>query len=59
MVSRTRFAFGDLSGWSLTEDGRRGNEAQLADELHSVAARTRIHWLHDRFLPHNATVAAA
>ena len=52
-------SFGDLSGWSLTEDGRRVNEAQLRDELDGITKREEIVRLHDAFLPHNATVTAA
>ena len=55
----TSSSFGDLSGWSLTEDGRRVNQDQLRDELDGIAKREEIARLHDAFLPHNATVTAA
>ena len=52
-------AFGDLAGWSLTETGRRANEAQLAEELDTTASRASVGVVHERFLPLNATVSAA
>ena len=55
----THSAFGDLAGWSLTEAGRRVNEAQLADELDSTASRESVAEVHERFLPLNAAVSAA
>ena len=55
----THSAFGGLAGWSLTEDGRRVNEAQLAEELDTTASRDRVGEVHERFLPLNAIVSAA
>ncbi len=55
----THSAFGDLAGWSLTEAGRRANEAQLAEELDTTASRESVAEVHERFLPLNATVSAA
>lgn len=52
-------SFGDLAGWSLTEAGRRANEAQLKEELDDIAGRQQIALVHDRFVPVNATVSAA
>jgi hypothetical protein len=50
-VSRSSFA--DLAGWSLTETGRRRNEAQLHDELDRVGAHRSVATVHERFLPLN------
>ncbi|WP_155371053.1 hypothetical protein [Catellatospora vulcania] len=50
----TRVAFAGLTGWSLTEAGRRHNESQLRDELDGVAARDAVTAVHDDFLPLNA-----
>ena len=52
-------SFGDLAGWSLTEAGRRANEAQLLEELDTTANRGTVAEVHERFLPLNATVSAA
>ncbi|WP_426513905.1 transcriptional regulator [Dactylosporangium sp. McL0621] len=54
-----RSAFAGLSGWSLTERGRRHNEAQLRDELDRAGARAAVTAVHDRFVPLNARAAAA
>jgi hypothetical protein len=51
-VSRSSFA--DLTGWSLSEAGRRHNEAQLGDELDRAGARADVTAVHERFLPLNA-----
>lgn len=50
----TRAAFADLTGWSLTEAGRRHNEAQLSDELDRTGARAGVTAAHEEFLPLNA-----
>ena len=55
----TRSAFADLVGWSLSEAGRRRNEAQLRDELDLVDARDRVAALHDEFLPFNTRATEA
>lgn len=52
-------SFADVSGWSLTEAGRRANEAQLRQELDEVGGRAHVAEIHERFLPLNATVSAA
>lgn len=50
----SRSSFADLTGWSLTETGRRRNEAQLRDELDRAGAHGTVATVHDRFLPLNA-----
>lgn len=55
----TRSAFADLRGWSLTERGRRHNEAQLREELDGAGARGAVDAVHDRFGPLNARANAA
>ncbi|WP_433605086.1 transcriptional regulator [Dactylosporangium sp. CA-139114] len=55
----SRSAFAGLSGWSLTERGRRHNEAQLRDELDGAGARDAVGDVHDRFVPLNAHANAA
>jgi hypothetical protein len=50
-VSRTSFA--DLAGWSLTDTGRRRNEAQLRDEVDRTGTHATIATIHERFLPIN------
>ena len=52
-------AFAGVSGWSLTEEGRRVNEVQLRQELDDTGGRPQVAEVHERFLPHNATVSAA
>jgi hypothetical protein len=52
-----RSSFADLTGWSLTEAGRRHNEARLAEELDRVGARDAVEAVHDTFLPLNARAA--
>jgi hypothetical protein len=55
----TRAAFADLAGWSLTELGRRHNEAQLRAELDEAGARGTVAAVHDRFVPLNARACEA
>lgn len=55
----TRASFADLTGWSLTEAGRRHNEIGLRDELDAVGAREMIAAIHDDFLPLNAQATQA
>ncbi|MEV4410421.1 transcriptional regulator [Catellatospora sp. NPDC049609] len=55
----TRSAFADLTGWSLTEAGRRQNEARLREELDRVGARAAVVAVHDAFLPLNTQAAHA
>jgi hypothetical protein len=45
----SRSSFGDVAGWSLTEAGRRHNEAQLRDELENAGARATVATVHKRF----------
>ncbi|MFB9447110.1 hypothetical protein [Dactylosporangium vinaceum] len=52
LVSRSAFA--DLTGWSLTERGRKHNEALLRAELDSTGARSVVAAVHERFVPLNA-----
>lgn len=52
-------SFAGVSGWSLSEAGRRVNEAQLSEEVDATGGRAQIAQVHERFLPHNATVSAA
>jgi hypothetical protein len=49
----TRSSFADLTAWSLTEAGRRHNEAQLRDELDRAGARDAVDAAHEAFLPLN------
>ncbi len=51
--------FGGAAGWSLTEAGRRHNEALLAAELDGLGARARVLDVHRRFLPLNARLQDA
>jgi hypothetical protein len=53
----TTSTFDDLTGWSLTEAGRRENERQLDEELDRVDARGAVTTAHDDFLPLNSAVA--
>lgn len=46
-------SFGDTSGWSLTEAGRRENERRLSLELDAAGARERVGDIHRRFVPLN------
>jgi len=55
----SRYAFADLSGWSLTEAGRRHNELQLRTELDRAAARDEVSAVHAAFLPLNAEAVQA
>ncbi|WP_432994474.1 transcriptional regulator [Dactylosporangium sp. CA-233914] len=50
----SRACFAGLDGWSLTDAGRRHNEAQLRDELDRAGARGTVDAVHDRFRPLNA-----
>ncbi len=49
--------FAGLAGWSLTEAGRRRNEAMLREELDRLGARAEVERVHDDFLPLNAEAA--
>ncbi len=53
----TRSTFTDLTGWSLTEAGRRENERQLEEELDRADARGTVTAVHEDFLPLNSRVA--
>jgi hypothetical protein len=55
----SRSEFDGTRGWSLTEAGRRANEAALARELDEVGARSDVEQVHDDFLPVNALLADA
>jgi hypothetical protein len=46
----TRVEFADLSGWSLTEAGRREGERRLAEELERTGARAAVDAVHDTFV---------
>ncbi|MFD0599105.1 transcriptional regulator [Catellatospora coxensis] len=50
----TRASFAGLTGWSLTEAGRRRNEAELREELDAHDARDAVAAMHDDFLPLNS-----
>lgn len=50
----TRSSFAGVSGWSLTEAGRRQNETQLSAELDEAGVRDLVEKAHDEFLPLNA-----
>jgi hypothetical protein len=52
-------AFAGTGGWSLTDAGRRADEAALAQELDDTAARVTVQQVHDDFLPLNARLATA
>lgn len=56
-VSRVEFA--DLSGWALTERGRREDERRLAAELDAAGTRARVEEAHHRFEALNARVVEA
>ena len=53
----TTSTFADLTGWSLTEAGRRENERRLEEELDRADARGSVTAVHDEFLPLNSAVA--
>lgn len=55
----TRASFADLTGWSLTEAGRRRNETGLREELDRVGARDSVTAVHDDFLPLNGQATQA
>jgi hypothetical protein len=55
----TRSTFADLTGWSLSEAGRRRNEAQLHDELDRADARADIGGVHEAFRPLNVEAVTA
>jgi hypothetical protein len=55
----TRSTFTDLTGWSLTEAGRRENERQLEEELDRADARGTVTAVHEDFLPLNSRVASS
>ncbi|MER7003212.1 transcriptional regulator [Dactylosporangium sp. NPDC000555] len=50
----SRSSFADLTGWSLTGNGYRRNEAQLRDELDRAGAHGTVAAVHERFLPLNS-----
>lgn len=50
---------GDTTQWSLTDEGRAANEAQLAAELDEAGARQVAHRLHGQFGAHDAVVTQA
>lgn len=49
----TRSTFAGLAGWSLSEAGRRHNQADLRDELDLAGARNDVRAVHEAFLPLN------
>jgi hypothetical protein len=55
----SRHSFADLTGWSLTEAGRRHDESLLRAELDQVAARDEVGAVHTAFLPLNAQAVQA
>ncbi len=55
----TRSAFAGLAGWSLTEAGRRRDEAWLSEELDRVGARATVVAVHDAFVPLNEQATSA
>jgi hypothetical protein len=52
-------AFAGTGGWSLTDAGRRADEAALAQELDHVAGRLTVQAVHDDFLPLNTLLSTA
>ena len=54
-----RSEFGGSRGWSVTERGRRQDEAHLAAELNASLARDLVTEVHGRFLPVNARMQTA
>lgn len=56
-VSRVEFA--DLSGWALTERGRREDERRLAAELDAAGTRAKVEDAHHRFEALNGPVVEA
>lgn len=48
-----RSSFGETTGWSLTDSGRRENESRLAAELDEIGARPVLTDVHERFVPLN------
>lgn len=55
----TRSAFAGLAGWSLTEAGRRRDEALLSEELDGAGARGAVVAVHDAFVPLNEQATQA
>ena len=54
----TTSTFADLTGWSLTEAGRRENERRLGEELDRAEARGAVTAVHQDFLPLNSRVTS-
>ena len=54
----TTSTFTDLTGWSLTEAGRRENERRLDEELDRAEARGAVTAVHQDFLPLNSRVTS-
>ena len=54
-----RSAFAAVSGWSLTEEGRRLGESLLRDEIEAVGGREIVVEAHRAFVPLNDVVAHA
>ena len=54
----TTSTFAELTGWSLTEAGRRENERRLEEELDRADARGAVTAVHEDFLPLNGRVAS-
>lgn len=52
-------AFADSAGWTLTDDGKRENERQLADELRAADTHTAVAAVHSDFRPLNARLLRA
>ncbi|QPZ37898.1 transcriptional regulator [Paramicrobacterium chengjingii] len=52
-------SFAGLSGWSLTDRGRRENERRLTEELARVDGEHRLKRVYSDFLPVNATLLTA
>ena len=55
----TRVEFSGLSGWALTERGRRANERRLAEELDAAGTRPQVEQAHNAFEKRNGLVVAA
>lgn len=54
-----QFAFADLRGWSLTDEGRAENERQLARERACADPEHRIEAVYREFLPLNVQLLRA
>lgn len=52
-------AFADSAGWTLTDEGKKENERQLADELRTAGAHGTVAAVHREFRPLNARLLRA